>query len=432
MSDVIGVNKSAVGIRNDVNALAKGQNAAEKLRRAASSAAAFNPEDAPVASGVTMTVTTTYDTALSKNYFPVTNAANFEFTGARAYAAYSDQIVFPVSSQFPATGGNLAGIGSSPCPSDYAAWGWEIQFGTQAAKIQIKLGMPSTSGTYGILIMVDGQFVSKTGLVAAAGGGAANYYTLDFAGVRKPRNIVVLGTGQVVFSSAHVDPTSNIAPTSSANKVLALATGDSYSEGQGATIVGQGSWVKKMGRHLGWWDVRQVAVGGTGYLNAGIGRSKIGDQIGRWLTVNSDITGAQVDAVTVFAGYNDYTITPLTTFQAEALADFIAIRALCPNAMIIVGGAWNGRRNSDALTLEIEGYIAAAFAQFADDNSMFIPVSSGVAPWTFGTGRVASPANNGNADTDVSTDSVHPSDAGHETLARRAAWAIRDALFALR
>lgn len=397
----------------------------DRLVRAAIQARADNPEDAATATGVTMTLATVADATLTR-FHPVATAAGvMRFSGGRPVLnAARTQMAFPVASIAPATNGNLGtGFGGT---GDRQAWGWDVTIATDADRVQFAT-VALTNPFYGFRVVVDGRPVQNDPTPWPVNG--ANQLVLDFAGVRRPRTIQLQVGGQVTLHGVAVGPGAGVwSPPPPAGGIIALSTGDSYSEGQGASAI-INAWPKQLGRLMGWSDVRQVAVGGTGYLNPGNGRSTIRDQIARWLAVNDDITPGMVDVVTVAAGYNDHSYG-LPALRAEVLADLTAIRALLPRAWIVVFGDNTGARGPDAATLAVEAAIAAAHAAWGDANSLWVPISTAPSPWFFGTGRIGAATGNGNADTTISTDGVHPSDAGHRLFARRAAEAIRAALLA--
>jgi lysophospholipase L1-like esterase len=70
--------------------------------------------------------------------------------------------------------------------------------------------------------------------------------------------------------------------------------------------------------------------------------------------------------------------------------------------------------------------MAAAVAAFADPLMYFVPeVTNAAGPWFTGTGSTAGAAGNGNCDVYISSDAIHPNDAGHAFLAGRLADDIR-------
>lgn len=403
-----------------------------RLKRAARQAAAANPESSSTATGVTMTVASSADASLTNIYPAGPNAGLFVTSGGRTTSAGGSDnhqyLYFPVASLYPASNGNMSGaLTTAP---DYSAWGWSAAFATDSDKVEIRLGSCTTCQ---FRIQVDGHYVTKAG---TSGINYVAYVELDFAGVRQPRTIKVEASDVESLRGVAVRPTSNIwRPAEDPERIVVLATGDSYSEGQGASSPGLFGWPQVLGRLMGWSDVRQVAVGGTGYLNpaTALNRSKISAQISRWFTVNNDLSPQDVDVVLIAAGYNDYpsisgvTYTP-TQIADEALSDWRLIRARMPQAMVVVMGPHAGVRGPDTRTIDIENALYARFRQWHDSNSLFIPLNgtdAGSSSWVFGTGRVGATNGSGNSDMLISADGVHPSDAGHLIYARRAAAAIR-------
>lgn len=458
----------------------------DRLKRASARAAASNPEDAPLASGVTLTQSATTNAGLTK-VLDLNNglASRVRMTGGKATPNGLTALYFPVSSVAPSTSGNMANVNSL-----YNGFGWEIEFDTDSPIVETKF-IGFTAPGYAFRVIVDGQYVSYTA-TNHANNNTNNFITLDFAGVRKTRTIKFECAAQVAFRAINVVPNSQVSfPTGSADKVVGLFTGDSYSEGQGALSF-INAWPKSAGRRLGITDVRQVAVGATGYLSDSNGtRKKIANQISDWFTVNSDIAVADVGYVFVAAGYNDYSPVSGTTYTpsqiaTEALADWLAIRALLPNAVIAVLGVHCGCRGPDTRTTDIETALASSFATWADGNSLFVPVATATPPWFVGDGSLlpaftgalvaatsatlssvfvgstgtynivfsdgtvksATLTNNstavswsgavtasaqasayitirGNSEVMVSPDRTHPIDLGHQTYARLAASAVR-------
>tara|TARA_R110000868_G_scaffold100109_1_gene275257 strand:+ start:7449 stop:9059 length:1611 start_codon:yes stop_codon:yes gene_type:complete len=468
-----------------------------KLQRAAARAAAFNPEDAPVATGVTMTVNAATDSSLQMSYLASANIPLFRFAGGKPTANNSGSgIYFPVSSVAPATNGNIGSI--APLPTDASAWGWKAAFGTDSEKVEIRLG---TSVGSRFRVSVDGRYVTKA---LTPGLDFIAYIVLDFSGVKAPRTITIEASDTNAFRGVSVVANSLIwRPEPDADRIVVLATGDSYSEGQGATSPGVLAWTQILGRLMGWSDVRQVAVGGTGYLNpaTGLGRSRIRNQIPRWLSINSDLTASDVDGIMFAGGYNDYSTiggidyTP-NEIADEAFYDWKLARAAFPNALIMVYGPFSGTRGPDQRTRDMESALAAKYLAWGDKNSFYIPVSpvpagnnsDGRTSWFSGnaaqlifsgalsgatngtlarsfqgttasytivfsdgstrsatltsgstavswSGAVTATATaaayftaRGTSEYAVSDDRVHPSDAGHSLIARRAASAVRAGL----
>lgn len=382
-----------------------------KFRRSIAAAKAVNPVDSAVAIGVTQAVNSTYDTVtLTKYVDMLTQSSKFRSRGGKRTVSGGGTATYPVASILPATSGNLG--------SDKQAWGWSETFWTEASKLAIHV-FSSAASAKGFRVLVDGKYVNKSWVDYGVAAGSA-YVTLDFSSVRAPRKITLEGSVQDGFRGVYVPPTEEVwADKATSDKIVWLAAGDSYSEGQGAAYPGQASWVQHAARMLFTdCDLRQVAVGGTGFVSNGSTRSAFIDQIANFLSVNSDLAASDVDLLTVAFGLNDRASGGPTT-GAAATTGLAALRAVFANARIAVLGSFTGINNNDATTLAIENAVSAAVTAQNDNKMTFIPVSTDVPPWQTGTGKVGTTAGSGNGDFDLSSDGTHPSDAGHMMIARR-------------
>lgn len=433
-ADITGRQNYVLGIghpKNIQNGEASPAVGVMKLKVAAAQAAAFNAEDAGVASGVTQSVSTVLNGTLTKSVTMLGSPTKFKtYGGRRAANTSSNRVYFPVSSCGPAAG-NLTGI-MLEGNNDYQAFGAGISICTESAKVAF--------GVFGFTskffrVLVDGQYINKS-YVAFAGDSVQNYVEVDFSGVYKQRTITLEMSTQVGCYGVYVEATADVSAPEISTPITALFTGDSYSEGQGATSVGMGGFVQQVGKRLGWYDCRQVAVGGTGYFNdATATRKNIINQIPSWLTVNNDITANNVDVIVVSAGYNDYGYIPstysVTQIAEQAKASVLAMRRVFANSLIVVFGPWSGIRNNDANTVALENAISASISGINDAFIKFSPVSTDQSPWQYGTGRVGATNGTGNTDRGVSSDGVHPSDQGHQTISIRMNNAIREIISSL-
>lgn len=142
--------------------------------------------------------------------------------------------------------------------------------------------------------------------------------------------------------------------------------------------------------------------------------------------VNADINMSDVDIVCVAGGFNDYAqANVLTLLQTEVFATIQTIRAMCPNAMVVIFGSHAGARGPDTQTLAVEALIQAGFAQARDSRSYYIPLAADASPWTFGTGYVGATNNTGNSDVAIAADGSHPNDLGHAIYGVRAASSVK-------
>lgn len=397
----------------------------EKLKRAAAAAAAFNPEDAPVATGVTQLASASLHGSLTKTVSLTSSPTKFRtYGGRRAINTSSNRMYFPVASAAPAAG-NLTGI-LLEGNNDYNSWGAGVSICTESAKVSF--------GVFGFTtkefrVLVDGQYINKS-YVAYAASSVQSYVEIDFAGVYKQRTITLEMSTQVGCYGVYVEATADVSAPEVVTPITALFTGDSYSEGQGATYPGMSGFPQQVGKRLGWYDCRQVAVGGTGYFNdASATKKNILNQIPTWLTVNTDLTASSVDVIVVAAGYNDYGFIP-GTYSAAQIAEqarncVTLMRQTFPNALIVVFGPWSGIRNNDANTVAMENAISSAITGINDQYIKYAPVSTDASPWQYGTGRVGATNGTGNTDRGVAADGVHPSDQGHTTIALRMTQAVR-------
>lgn len=394
-----------------------------KLLRAAASAAASNVEINALASGVTQTVGTVLDAALTVNFATLASLSRIRtYGGIPAANTSSNRAFYPVASSFPETAGNLSGTLLSG-RNDYQAWAWGAGIRTDSHKVAFQM-FGFTSRNFRVIVD-DGsgpRYVNATGAAYSANN-AINYVTIDFAGVYKTRDIYIEGDRNCGLYGVWILPTCDLAQPSPRERITALVTGDSYSESQGASWPWAG-WAPTVGKLLGWTDVRQVAVGSTGYIEDGSTRQPVIQQIPRWLQINSDLQPSDVDVIVCASGYNDWTrVNGGTNTAADvgnaAAATLSAIRGSFPSSLILVPGPWGGAKGPGSVIQAIESAVSAAVGALSDRMTKFIPVSTATAPWIFGTGRVGATNSTGNSDRVISSDGTHPGDFGHRVIADR-------------
>jgi hypothetical protein len=331
-------------------------------------------------------------------------------------------VAMPVTTVYPSSAGNIGfGLGGKN------QWAHAAEIATDSDKVQFNIYVSSASK---IMFQVDGQYVDFTGTSGNATNNTDTFFTLTFAS-RRVRRIRVLipnnpAKGASFLKTIAVQPTASFwKPTQS--QVLRLGWfGDSYSEGTNgaATVypIPNAAWPVITGELLGLRDVRQLAVGSTGYVSDASGaRSNMRKLIP--LVMDQ----APFDLLVVAHGYNDSSFTP-AAIQAEALACYALLRKNCPNTPIVVLGCQAGSAGPNASQLACEGAISSAVAQMADPFCKFAPVSTDTPTWLNGTGRVGATNASGNSDVYVDPDGAHPTLAGNEYLAFRSARAIRGAV----
>ncbi|WP_407122754.1 SGNH/GDSL hydrolase family protein [Bradyrhizobium sp. STM 3561] len=376
----------------------------EKLKRAIAKARISNPVDAAVA-GTLPTITTAFDATLATFFQPQDSVAGtvpaFNLLGGNA-----------LDFGLVATGVHGYQVSATQSNTGAVSNQLVLEFDSDAPKIMVR----GAQGTW--RVEVNGQFLSKTGNATAAGGGEQQL-VLDWSGVRSLRSYRFHPVSGGWFSRVGVDALSRVSRPRK-ERVRAVFAGDSYTSGTGATY-GDSDWASIAAYLLGIDDPWHSALTGTGFLNPGTtwtARSHV-----------SDITGASPDLVVIAYGTND---TGLSGIQAEVLLYLQTIRASLANVPIVVLGPWPKATGPSAAILTVESAVSAAVTQFNDPLCAFVPVSADtVGSWVFGTGFVGATNGSGNSDVYIDTDGIHPSNAGHEFLGRRAAAGIATALMAM-
>jgi lysophospholipase L1-like esterase len=360
-----------------------------------------------MASPPTITVGTTRADGTLTNLYTAAgdaNLANFTHLGGVPLNYTNVYWRYPVVTR--ASGGNVA--------TTQDANDWAVEFYTDSPSVEMLV--LNTTDTTGWMVEVDGRPVAATAQAYAATSGGS-YILLAFgsAATRKIRYESRVAGG---FGRAYVKPTASIWPTGQQPEAIrAAVVGDSLVVGTGATIV-NGGWAYRLGKILGWTDVRAVSLGGTGFANPGSVSSTFGDT-----ARVADLVTANPDILLTMASSNDDGRAGL---QAAALAAFQAYRSALPKVPIVAIGAPGTSTGPSASRLTNEAAVKAAFDAWGDPNSWWIPNSNDpVASWFTGTGKSGTLSGTGDSDVYTGTDGTHPVQIGHDYLARRVARAMR-------
>lgn len=408
--------------------------AVDKLLKMFAKARDNNPYSLPVMpSPPTVTVSTTTDATLGPVQAFASNGVmtsfglnNVAWMGGAPVPKSADVFVMqPVSSSAPSTG-NLVGYAGAGITSDMNQWNAGIEIMDDGATVEFSAYVPET--TRKIMFQVDGQYVDKAGTSVASAG--TNYFKLAF-GSTKDRRIRMLtscaqgGNGPTLLIGLRSSPLASVWKPDQSDVLTCKVFGDSYAEGTPLAYgVPNATWCSLMCELLGIRNCLQHAVGTTGYLNDGAGRSRLRVQIAQSITQQ----GPAPDIIVVAHGYNDYTATPsaLTVEVAYCLG---LLRALYPNVPIVVFGAQAGARGPDTQTIGIENAIAAGVAAFNDPLCKFAPYSTATPAFLNGTGYVGATNSSGNSDILIGPDATHPtSPLGHQHLGYRQADGVRTAI----
>ena len=189
--------------------------------------------------------------------------------------------------------------------------------------------------------------------------------------------------------------------------------GDSVAAGQGA-IDGAHGFPHTMATRLG-WTLTLDGVGGTGYTSPGSSAPLYGDP-----SRLNPLIAAATDYVMIQGGeVVDVPTVALTAAEATRICQ--AIRAAHQATRIILLGWFMPA--SVASASPWKEWSAGMGAVAASVGGIFIdPLAGG---WMTGSGRSGSPAGDGNADVYRGSDGTHPTQAGHDYLGTRLAFAIR-------
>lgn len=252
-------------------------------------------------------------------------------------------------------------------------------------------------------VYVDGQAIASS---ATQGNGTPQLAILPITfATRAPRLIeFISGNPLGKIRTAVTDTIWKPAPLTGPRCII---LGDSYTGGTGADAPGITHWVQKFASIMGWPDTWSAGVGGSGYLNPGTGttfRSRVA----------ADVSANNPDIVIVVGGHNDSTYTP-AAIQAEAQLLFQAIKQGSPAAKLIVVGPL-GAPNAQSTYSAMQSAIFSAAQGYAN-----LTVDTVTKSWFTGTGYQGATNGSGNCDYYIYTDNIHPSQAGHEYIARRIA-----------
>lgn len=350
------------------------------------------------------TGTASLDAALTNSYMVTTTPTAFRTSGGTPTIFSTNFWTFPVVNVVSGSG-NLGGTAN--------AVGYAVEFMADADRVQIQV-LRGTS-TLGIMVEVDGQRMTSVPLSWTATG-STMYILADF-GVRAIRKFRVEGDQYGGFRGVNVRPTCTVWKPPGPPEITVAVVGDSVAAQTGATRP-NGGFVSSIGKLLGWNDIRAVALSGSGYVLAGASGCVFGHS-----SRVADTVACNPQVVIIPGSTNDLGQSGVS---AAALAAWQAYRTALPNTPIVIGGIFPGAGGPSAALLALETLLKTTFDTWADPNSYWVPISTDPAgPWISGTGKVGSTNASGNSDIYVSSDGVHPSQAGHDFYARRWAAALR-------
>lgn len=203
-----------------------------------------------------------------------------------------------------------------------------------------------------------------------------------------------------------------------------MVIGDSYTVGTGATKLG-GGFAHQLGQRLG---IADTWVNGE----SGMGFRKVGQQSGKTpiQKLAGDVVAYAPDWVVVSLGINDFDATAANV-QADASTYLAALLAALPNAGVTVIGPWTAPAMvvPEPIFNAVSAAVAAQTAALASRRLRYVDTRSEI--WQWGTGRTTATSGTGNSNVYISSDGIHPTQAGHDYLGMRAAQAVQRHLLAV-
>ena len=301
-----------------------------------------------------------------------------------------------------------------------------VRFWCGAPDLEIESFGTGSATTGGYRLRVDGQYV-QTGCIALNGTAGSGIYARitwgdGSAAYRKPRLYEIEGLSSWTFGGVKTAATDAPWAAPIADALRVIVHGDSFVDGTGSTPgMLHGPLGAQIGLLLGQADTAASGVGGTGYIATSSGtRNTFGQR------VQSDIVDHAPDVVIELGGINDEGSVGDggATLQAAVTSWLAAVVGALPDVLIFMTGPQTpGNPTASRNTVR---NVKQAAAALYPRNVVFI--DNIAENWVTGTGKVSTPAANGNADWVTGgvagTDPTHPTDAGHSYLASRVVAAI--------
>jgi lysophospholipase L1-like esterase len=303
-------------------------------------------------------------------------------------------------------------------PNTYASGqgNWSVQFSTDSQYVEFRFKYISTATMY--RLSINGRKVTDT--MQSIGGstaGSGHIMKIDFgsAAIRDIR----IDLTTCPFGGVYIPPDKTIWSSPPTNGRF-MGYGDSLTDGSSKNVgAGQGTWLMRTGRMLGFQDIWEQGRGGTGYITPG-SHVTFGSRL--------DVDGIQPqpDVMVIWGGYNDNT-GDQTAIRSAADDVLGRIKTGLPYCRALAVGCWSNVASPSAGISNTDNTIKAAAA--AAGMPFVSPVTGDIfsadgtkletgTPWIH-SGNVAAFVGSAGGDT------VHPTDAGHEYIARRMAAALR-------
>ncbi len=309
-----------------------------------------------------------------------------------------------------------------------------VQFVTSAPDLVIEFHNFAANGG-GFRLLVDDAYVT-TGKIGCdgSGPGRANLRITWGAGGdgdARPRTYRLIGGNAFRFGGVKCSALHAPWPAPLQGGLRVIVHGDSYVQGDASAVATapHPTLAGCLGLLLGQDDCRPSGVGSTGFLARGAGLNTAVDR------VDADIIAQTPDAIIDLMGLNDELAVAqngqdATQFAREVERWILAIRKALPDSPIFMTGPMSPKAASVS-RLAVAAAKRAVAERWQSEGVYFLE-NLGDAPWVSGTGQVAAPRGDGNADWVTGgvdgQDGAHPTPAGAAYLAVRIAGAMQAAL----
>lgn len=350
----------------------------------------------------TSTITNSVHTLPASDKFTVLGTA--AVVHATALGGYPSDLLFAGNIEVtPANESRVAG--------NYKQGGrLRVSWGSDAPILEIGVG----GGTGRYRLFVDGVPISIAGTAAPADF-AYHYIKFDFT-TSAHRSFVLECEKYVEFGGVRVGPSYSVWKTAY-DPLRLMMVCDSYGDGVGADSYLNG-FSCQVGLRLGVQDTWINAESSIGYLQDGLVSEKLPSE-----KLTGDVIAYAPDWVAVCLGINDIGKTP-STLQSTVTTYFQNMLTALPNTIVTVMGPW--RAPSQTPAQNISDAIKAGVQAQAGYGGRIMFYDTFAEGWqSTGAGKVGATSGNGNSNIYISSDGVHPVQAGHDYLAARTASAIK-------
>lgn len=272
--------------------------------------------------------------------------------------------------------------------------------------------MLKSNNSHRYRISVDGEYVNQLD-VAGPGGATTQYLTLTFA-TAKAREIRFEQINGFMYGVyVGIDDTLPWAVKPRGPRVAVL--GDSYTAGDDPATVGYSAFTSGLAiaaDRLGWGDLINGAIAGTGWIvRVGV-NNNIQDKVAQLITWAPEV-------VIIATGHNDGSESP-ANITAAVTASLNAIRAGLPNVPIIILGPLFAGAPVDGARDTVWGPIQDAMFAGVLPAHRAVTIDTVNAAIFTGTGKSGTPGTgNGNTYMQAETVATHPTRAGADYLGER-------------